>query len=90
LPQVPLHWLRCQAFSVFFDHRFGKSFEVLFDFCPLEPVPGVLHAPVEFLFEHEGEKAAKDMAPYGFIQAMVDGPGLQNPFHVPECVLHLP
>src|SRR5208337_2669671 len=61
-----------QAFSVFFDHRFGESFEVLSDFRPLEAVPGVLQAPVEFLFEHESKKAAKDMTPYSFIQAMVD------------------
>ncbi len=57
---------------------------------PLKAVSGILQAPVEFLFEHEGEKAAKDMASYGFIQAMIDGPGLKKRFHAPESMLHHP
>jgi hypothetical protein len=39
-----------QALSVLFNNRFGEGLEVSLYVWPLEVVPAILQAPVEFLF----------------------------------------
>ena len=53
-----------------FNRDFLKSLEILLDVGPLEIVIGFRQPAVQFLAQDQGQEAAEDMNPDGFIQLM--------------------
>ena len=91
LPQVPRHSvLRASAFplsSIFTSCRALRS-------CLMsahsKDCPASCRTPVQLLSQYQGQEAAEHMTSDVLILLMIHRPGLQDGFHIPEDLLHLP
>ena len=79
-----------ECFPPVFNRDLLEGLEVLLDVGPFETVPRFLQPTIQLLPDDQGQEAAKNMTPDGFIQLMKNGPSIQNRLHVTEYLLHLP
>lgn len=78
------------AVIVFLDGDPLEGFKILFDGGPFKMITVGLESLFKLLAQNERQKAAKDVAPDGFIMVMEDRPGIKQRFDISKNPFHLP